>query len=74
MDIKDIPEFLGGQCKCEHIPGGCINSNKGPWNDYEIFGNGIRRKGAAAEEECKTEEVKEPEPAQDGAQGAAAAQ
>ena len=69
IDIQNIPEFMGGQCKCEHVEGGCINSNIGPWNDYEIHGYGIRRKGTgeAAEEskqeEAKTEEVKQ----QDGA-------
>jgi len=58
LTIEQIPEFMGGQCRCEEY-GGCINSNIGPWNDYEIYGNGIRRKGAAAteEEEAKTEEV-----------------
>ena len=44
LSIETIPEFLGGQCKCEHVPGGCINSNIGPWNDYEIHGTGIRPK------------------------------
>ena len=59
---------MGGQCRCEGVEGGCINSNKGPWNDYEIFGNGIRLKGsgAAQEEESKTEEVKTEEPASTG--------
>lgn len=72
LTIEQIPEFLGGQCRCEGTPGGCINSNIGPWNDYEIHGNGIRLKGAHAveAEEAKTEEVKEDEPLQDG--GAAA--
>lgn len=62
---SNIPNFLGGECTCEGTPGGCINSNIGPWNDFEIHGNGIRPKGtegsAAAdhqEEEAKTEEVK----------------
>ena len=64
-----IPEFLGGGCSC---PGGCISSNIGPWNDYEIHGYGIRPKGSgspAQQEEAKTEEVKTEEPAaiQEGA-------
>ena len=56
IPIENIPTFLGGQCEC---PGGCINSNIGPWNDYEIHGNGIRPKQARAaeEEEAKTEEL-----------------
>lgn len=63
MDKADIPKFLGGTCECAHVEGGCINANKGPWNDYEIHGNGIRLKQANAEEEVKTEEVKAEEPA-----------
>lgn len=74
--MKDIPEFLGGQCRCEHVEGGCINSNKGPWNDYEIHGYGIRRKGEAGpqDEEAKTEEVTSAAAQQpaDGGDGAAA--
>ena len=29
IDIADLPEFLGGHCKCSN---GCINSDIGPWN------------------------------------------
>ena len=76
IDIQNIPEFMGGQCKCEHVEGGCINSNIGPWNDYEIHGYGIRRKGTgeAAEEskqeEAKTEEVKQEDGAAASGDGA----
>jgi len=31
-DEDQIPKFLGGTCECV---GGCDNSDKGPWNDYE---------------------------------------
>jgi len=60
IPIEQIPEFLGGQCTCAHVPGGCINSNIGPWNDFEIHGHGIRRKGEhhSNDEEAKTEELK----------------
>jgi len=65
LELRDIPKFLGGECVCEGIPGGCTNSNKGPWDDYEIHGHGIRPKQAIMNgdaEECKTEEVKTEEP------------
>jgi hypothetical protein len=58
LDDENIPEFLGGKCTCEEL-GGCINSNIGPWNDYELTETGIRKKGAM------TEEVKEEETKQD---------
>lgn len=58
-DRENIPSFLGGGCECAHVEGGCINSNIGPWNDFEIHGTGIRPKQAHHdEEEAKTEEVK----------------
>ena len=67
-DRSNIPSFMGGECECE---GGCINSNIGPWNDYEIHGNGIRPKqGNSQPEEVKTEEVKTDE-VDDQAQAAA---
>ena len=57
IPIEEIPSFMGGQCTCEHVEGGCINSNKGPWNDYEIHGYGIRKKSdRPAEEESKQDE------------------
>ena len=31
IDAHNLPKFLGGSCEC---PGGCINSNLGPWNDF----------------------------------------
>ena len=35
---ENLPEFLGGTCKCE--PEGCLNKISGPWNIYlNKFGN-----------------------------------
>lgn len=35
IEDENIPSFLGGKCEClEH--GGCMKSNAGPWNDYDI--------------------------------------
>ncbi|XP_051129129.1 phosphatidylinositol/phosphatidylcholine transfer protein SFH13-like isoform X2 [Andrographis paniculata] len=36
IDPCQLPDFLGGSCDCD-IEGGCLRSNKGPWNDPEIM-------------------------------------
>ncbi|KAF5730427.1 phosphatidylinositol/phosphatidylcholine transfer protein SFH13 [Tripterygium wilfordii] len=36
IDPNQLPDFLGGSCTCSS-KGGCLTSNKGPWNDPDIM-------------------------------------
>lgn len=46
-----LPDFLGGTCVCTN-EGGCMTSNIGPWNDYEMVEPiGIVKKGEKPDSE-----------------------
>eukprot|EP00271_Cylindrocystis_brebissonii_P007916 TRINITY_DN21835_c0_g1_i1.p1 TRINITY_DN21835_c0_g1~~TRINITY_DN21835_c0_g1_i1.p1 ORF type:complete len:783 (+),score=153.92 TRINITY_DN21835_c0_g1_i1:287-2350(+) len=37
VDPSQLPECIGGSCRCDHVEGGCMMADKGPWNDPQIL-------------------------------------
>jgi hypothetical protein len=55
IDPDNLPTFIGGNCTCEEY-GGCMQSELGPWNDFEVtYPVGIRRKEAIENSDSKEE-------------------
>lgn len=61
IPAQNLPSFLGGDCTCHESEGGCMHSNAGPWQDFNLVNKRIVHKTAAAalpiasgEEESKT--------------------
>lgn len=42
IDAENLPTFLGGNCTCSHVPGGCLYCDIGPWNPE---GRSLYKKG-----------------------------
>jgi len=58
IGAENLPDFLGGTCTCSHVPGGCLDSAAGPWNDYVVVNKRIKHKNEIEEEKKAEEETK----------------
>ncbi|ONM22509.1 Phosphatidylinositol/phosphatidylcholine transfer protein SFH13 [Zea mays] len=55
IDSSELPKFLGGSCTCSE-KGGCLRSNRGPWNDPVIM-KGMLSDISNAESESDVDDV-----------------
>ena len=62
IDPENLPKFLGGDCTCDHVQGGCLRSCAGTWEAYTVVNRELKLKSdllAEQEEEEKKEEEEE---------------
>lgn len=57
IEPANLPRFLGGDCTCSHVEGGCLHSDAGSWNDYVCIDRELKHKSELLVEEEKKEEI-----------------
>lgn len=52
IPAENLPSFLGGNCSCPHVEGGCLDSVAGPWTDYEVVNRRIVHRSELEDDNC----------------------